>query len=129
MKRIVSIIIIIIGLLSIVLLVSSGDKIRLELAAREPKKIRVTVLNGTTIDGLAARTCEYLKKNECDVLQVGNASTSYEKTVIIDRVDRELGNARRIRHLLRIGEISYEPDQTHIVEVTVILGEDYKLEE
>ncbi|MCK4595704.1 LytR C-terminal domain-containing protein [candidate division WOR-3 bacterium] len=129
MKKIVSIIIIIIGLLSIVLLVSSGDKIRLELAAREPKKIRVTVLNGTTIDGLAARAREYLKKNECDVLQVRNASTSYEKTVIIDRVDRELGNARRIRHLLRIGEISYEPDQTHIVEVTVILGEDYKLEE
>jgi hypothetical protein len=128
MKKIVSIIIIIIGVFSITLLVSSIDKIRDELASREPRKIRVVVLNGTSIDGLAARTADFLRENGCDILRVENATSFHKKTVILDRDNRDLVKARRIRHLLGIGEIAYEPDPAHIVEVTVILGEDYKSE-
>ena len=127
MKKIVSVIIIIIGLLSIVLLVSSADRIREELSAREPKKIAVVVLNGTSVDGLASRIAEFLRENGCDVLQVSNAESPHRETIILDRADNNLSNARRIHHLLGVGEMAYEPDPTHIVEATVVIGDDYNL--
>lgn len=126
MRKVVSLIIMIIGVFSIILLVSFIDKIRDELAAREPQKIRVVVLNGTSIDGLASRTADFLRRNDCDILQIENATSSYKETVILDRDNRNLKKARRVRHLLGVGRIAYEPDPAHIVEVTVILGEDYK---
>lgn len=126
MKKIVSVIIIIIGVLSILLLISSVDKIREELIAREPRKIRVVVLNGTSIDGLASRTANFLRENGCDILQIGDATSPHKNTVILDRNSRNLRKARRIRYLLRVGEMAYEADPAHIIEVTVILGEDYK---
>ncbi len=126
MRKVVSLIIMIIGVFSIILLVSFIDKIRDELAAREPQKIRVVVLNGTSIDGLASRTADFLRRNECDILQIEDATSSYKETVILDRDNRNLKKARRVRHLLGVGRIAYEPDPAHIVEVTVILGEDYK---
>ncbi|OYD16722.1 hypothetical protein CH333_02815 [candidate division WOR-3 bacterium JGI_Cruoil_03_44_89] len=129
MKKVVSLIIIIIGFFSVILLVSSVDKIRDELAARKPQKIRMVVLNGTSIDDLAAETADFLQKNGCDILQIGNATSPHKKTVILDRSNGDLKKARRIRHLLGVGEMAYEPDPTHIVGVTVILGEDYKPEQ
>ena len=128
MRKIVSIIIIIIGVCSIILLVSSADRIRDELRAREPRLLRVVVLNGTDIDGLAGKTADFLRENDCDILKVGNAPSPHKKTVILDRADRNLGNARRIRWLLGVGELAYEPDPTGTVEVTVVIGEDYKPE-
>lgn len=125
MKKVASVIIIIIGLLSIVLLVSLGKELFNRFKPVH-EVIRVSILNGTSIDGLAARTAEYLKKNKCDVLQIGNASSVYKKTVIIDRFDMGLENARHIRELLHVGEITYEADQGHIIQVTIILGDDYK---
>ncbi len=126
MRKVASIIIIIIGLLSIVLLVSLGTELFKKIPREPERELRVAVLNGTSIDRLAANTADYLREYKCDILQIGNASSYFEKTVIIDRRDRELSNAEYIHHLLRVGEMTFEPDQGEIVDVTVILGEDYK---
>ena len=48
--------------------------------------IQLDVQNGTTENGVASEFTEYLRKNEIDVVEMGNYKTQdIEKTIIIDR--------------------------------------------
>ena len=94
------------------------------------KDIKVEILNGCGIKGIAAKTSEYLRsKYRIDVVRSDNADKyDYSKTVIIGRnedldkilsilkaFDISINNSDHIRHA---------PDETLGVDVTIILGKD-----
>ena len=85
--------------------------------------IRVVVLNGTGIDGLAARTAETLARHGYEVLDVANAERKTASTLILDHRG-QTRRAQRVSSLLGGAVISAAPDADNPADVTIILGED-----
>ncbi len=85
--------------------------------------IRVVVLNGTGIDGLAARTAETLVRHGYEVLDVANAERKTASTLILDHRG-QTRRAQRVSSLLGGAVISAAPDADNPADVTIILGED-----
>jgi LCP family protein required for cell wall assembly len=83
----------------------------------------VTVLNGTTINGLAARTAALLEKRGCHIVEVGNAEHKTPRTVVIDHRG-QTARAERVASWLGRGVISVAPDGEAAADVTVIAGPD-----
>ncbi len=87
--------------------------------------IRVEVLNGTEVVGLASRTAELLRSYGFDVISVGNAaSNDIERTRVIDRTGSGM-YARRTADVIRAPRVDSEADPQAVVDVTVILGKDF----
>ena len=93
------------------------------------RNIKVEVLNGCGIKGIAARTADFLRTHQVDVVRSDNADRyDYPNTVIISRnenveslkaVSRSFGIAMNDEtHILIV------PDESLGVDVTVILGKD-----
>ena len=93
------------------------------------QNIKVEVLNGCGIKGIAARTADFLRSHQVDVVRSDNADRyDYPNTVIISRnenveslkaVSRSFGIAMNDEtHILIV------PDESLGVDVTVILGKD-----
>ena len=91
--------------------------------------IKVEVLNGCGIKGIAARTADFLRANHVDVVRSDNADNhAYPNTIIIGRnenmeslkvVAKSFGFALDDKtHIL------IDPDESLGVDVTVILGKD-----
>ncbi|UCC69341.1 MAG: LCP family protein [Armatimonadota bacterium] len=85
--------------------------------------VAVTVLNGTNIRGLAARTASLLEEHGCDIVEVGNAEHQTEISVITDHRGRAR-RAERVASWLGGGVISVAPDGDNPADVTVVLGRD-----
>ena len=86
--------------------------------------IRVVVLNGTGISGLAAQTAQSLEEHGYEVLEVGNAERNTATTLILDHRG-QTRRAERVSSLLGGGVISAAPDGSNPADVTIILGEDF----
>ena len=93
------------------------------------QNIKVEVLNGCGIKGIAARTADFLRSHQVDVVRSDNADRyDYPNTVIISRNE----NVESLKAVARSFGIAMN-DETHIlivpdeslgVDVTVILGKD-----
>jgi len=93
--------------------------------------IEVEILNGSGISDLASITTDYLRSKHFDVVYYGNADKqSYEHTLIIQRNEK-------YHSLKLIGEafdvdfkdknhVILAPDESLCLDVTVIMGKDYK---
>lgn len=91
--------------------------------------IRVEVLNGSGVAGLAAKVTNHLRKKGFDVISTGNAdSFGYKITIIQDRTG-ETENARKVADVLGLTDknIVEQKNPDLYLEVTVIIGKDYKL--
>lgn len=101
----------------------------------------VEVLNGTTINGLAGRTAEFLRGFGFDVISTGNADHSgHARTLVIDRSGYE-DIARGFANIIRCTNIRFDPParvpvwetsegfdlQYHEIraDFTLILGRDF----
>lgn len=85
----------------------------------------VEVLNATDIPGLANKVADRLSNEGYDVKKVGNYYTRrHIFTQIIERTDNIDG--KEINRLLKCGIVSNEPDLTAGVDITIIIGADYK---
>ena len=88
-------------------------------------RILVEVLNGTSRHGLARQGARRLRRQGLDVIFFGNAEQPADSTrVIVRRGSTEA--AERVRDALGAGKVSSEPDTLRRVDVTVILGGDFK---
>ena len=102
-----------------------------ELYSVDPiKNIRVEILNGCGIKGIAAKTSDFLRsKHRIDVVRSENADKfDYSKTIIIGR-NEELDKILSISKAFDISinnpnHIRHAPDETLGVDVTIILGKD-----
>lgn len=94
------------------------------------QNIKIEVLNGCGIKGIAAKTSEYLRSNHrIDVIRSDNADRyDYPNTLIIGRnenlekillVSKSFGVSIDNKNIVR-----HEPNESLGVDVTVILGKD-----
>jgi hypothetical protein len=99
-------------------------------AAAEPiavpdSRVRVQVLNGSNRSGLARLATDQLRDAGFDVVSIGNASSPATTSVAFDRAGTpEI--AQRVAAALGITRVESRPDTALYLEVTVILGPDFK---
>lgn len=94
---------------------------------REVKYTRVEVLNGCGVDDLAYRVSLYLREKGFDVVEISNvAGPKMERTIIIERVDKGMRNAKRLGAAINCKNMSTMIDSTLFLEASLILGEDYQ---
>ncbi|HIE05438.1 MAG TPA: LytR family transcriptional regulator [bacterium (Candidatus Stahlbacteria)] len=93
----------------------------------ENSKLRVEVLNGCGVDNLAMIISDKIRKLGFDVVETGDASNfEFKETVIIDRTDKNLKNAKRIGSVIGCRKFGRDIDSTLYIDVTVLLGKDYE---
>ena len=105
---------------------NNNEENKKEVTIEKPKgEISLEVLNGTSRNGLASSVAEKLKKEGYNVTKIGNyKTTSNISTSLINHND---GNyAKEIREFLGVGKIKTEIEENSKVDVTIILGNDYK---
>lgn len=87
----------------------------------------IELLNGTGVNGLAARTQELYQNYGFDVQKIGNADRDdYEQTIIIDRggnreIAQRVGQLIRAENIIQGNPLSDSPE----IGVTIILGQDF----
>jgi len=91
-------------------------------------KIKVEVLNGCGVSGVADKVTDYLRENKIDVVNLGNyRSFEIEKSIIIGR-NKKIRNAELVASLVGLDQNSViqqiNPD--YLLDVTFILGKDYR---
>ena len=112
--------------------IKDQPKLAVEVFKKNPiQDIKIEVLNGCGIQGLAAKTAEFLRLKQLDVVRSDDADHhNYPKTVIIQRNE----NIKSLKHVSDSfgvlmndeSRIKIVPDETLGVDVTVILGKDYE---
>lgn len=96
----------------------------LPIPGEGPNSIRVEVLNGTGMDGLARRTTRHLRYRGIDVVYLGTAaSDTFATTVLLVRRGDSSAGAR-VRDALGAGVVRLEPDPSLLLDVSVIVGRD-----
>ncbi len=85
------------------------------------------VLNGTRRSGEARAATRMLRRRGLDVVFFGNADQAVDSTrVIVRRGDP--GRGREVRLALGVGRIVVETDTLRRVDVSVILGADFRVQ-
>ena len=93
------------------------------------KDIKVEVLNGCGIKGVAAKASDFLRRQQVDVIRSDNADKyDYTNTTIIGR-NENFESLKIVAKSLGLSidnktSIKHEPDESLGVDVTVILGKD-----
>lgn len=91
----------------------------------DPAAVRVEVLNGAGVGGLARNATRRLRDAGFDVVFFGNASRfDHPRSMVLDRAGQP-GATRAVAATLGIDSTAAAPDSTLMLEVTVILGEDW----
>ena len=89
------------------------------------RRITVEVLNGTRRPGAARTATRMLRRRGLDVVFFGNADESADSTRIIVRRG-DPGRGRDVRQALGVGRIMVVPDTLRRVDVSVVLGQDFR---
>lgn len=91
----------------------------------EFKNVRVEVLNASGIPDLARKVTIFLRDLGFDVVYYGNyRGKPVERSVIVDRVSRDMKNATLIQRVTNIPITDYEKDPDKLLEVSLVLGKD-----
>ena len=88
-------------------------------------RIVVEVLNGTPRPGAARAGTRLLRRQGMDVVFFGNADTREDSTVVIARRGAT-NSAEAVAEALGVGRVAAAVDTLRRVDVTVILGEDFR---
>jgi hypothetical protein len=87
-------------------------------------RVVVEVLNGTATSGLARVGARVLRKAGFDVVYLATAPAVDSTTLLVRRGDDRV--AERVRKALGAGKVRTMRDSTRHVDVTVILGPDFR---
>jgi len=93
--------------------------------AAEPKVV-VEVRNGTRRAGLARQVTRLLREQGADVVYFGTASTLTDTTLILVRRG-DLSRGDVVARMLGQGQVRFAPDSLRRVDVTVVLGADFRV--
>ncbi|MCK4524680.1 LytR C-terminal domain-containing protein [candidate division WOR-3 bacterium] len=89
--------------------------------------LRVEVLNGTNQNGLAKEISQYLKDNQLDVIIISNAKfDTISETIVIDRLKKNCAYGKYVAKKLNCNNIMSDIDSSLYIDVTIIIGNDYK---
>lgn len=90
-----------------------------------PGVVRVEVLNGAGVGGLARTATHSLRDGGFDVVFFGNASRfDHDRSFVLDRTG-DPATARAVAVTLGIDSVATEPDPDLLLDVTVVLGADW----
>lgn len=93
---------------------------------KNSKRIRVEVLNAGGESGMARLATDLLRDQGFDVVYFGNAPAfGKDSTVVLDRSGR-LEAAQAVGDVLEANLILSEPDSNLYLDVTVLLGKEWK---
>jgi hypothetical protein len=92
--------------------------------APEGTRIKVEVLNGTRTQGLARRATQYLRSRGFDVVGSGTNIEPRANTVVYNRSSHPEW-ARLVARALNATAVNL-PDSSRYLDVTVILGADWR---
>jgi hypothetical protein len=87
--------------------------------------VRVEILNAARRSGLARRAMDELRAAGFDVVYYGNAGAQADTSLVLGRSADE-GHARAVARRLGIARIEQRPDPSLLLDVTVILGADWR---
>lgn len=93
--------------------------------------IKIEVLNGCGVSGVAAELSEYLRDHNLDVVRSENADHfEYNETIIIQK-DENLDALQRVTNALGFDindrrRIAVKPDPSADVALSVIIGKDFR---
>ena len=88
-------------------------------------RVMIEVLNATRRQGAARTATRMLRGRGLDVVFLGNADSAETWTrVIVRRGDPD--RARYVAGVLGVGKVVIEPDTFRRVDVSVILGQDFR---
>jgi hypothetical protein len=91
-------------------------------------RLIVEVLNGSGRNGLARLGARRLRRHGIDVVLFGTADSMVDSTRVILRRGEQV-RAARVHDALGVGRILEGRDSLRLVDVTVILGPDFKPDE
>jgi hypothetical protein len=95
------------------------------LAAEDGSRVVVEVLNASSRRGLARIGTRVLREAGLDVVSFGNAESALDSTrILIRRGSDDAG--RRVARVLGVGVIERRLDSLLLVDVTVLLGRDWR---
>ena len=111
---------------------SDNQLLAIDLYEEQPiQDIRLEILNGCGINGLAGKTTDFFRSKQIDVIKSDNADRyDYSKTIIIGR-NENIKSLKAVAACLKIAtndtsRIKINPDESLGVDVTIILGKDIK---
>lgn len=96
-----------------------------DVTATEGTRIRVEVLNATTVRGLARRATMYLRDRGFDVLEIGTTSEQRDSTLVLDRSGHPEW-AKSVADALGGARVEPRPDSSRYLDVTVLLGRSWR---
>jgi LCP family protein required for cell wall assembly len=87
----------------------------------------IAVLNGTTRNGLAGETADFLKSNGFDIVNIANADRQdYSSTLIVVNRDKPATISRLLKQLnLSSTAVIHGTDANTAQDITIVLGADY----
>ncbi len=87
---------------------------------------RIQVLNGCGSGGSARIIADYLRKNNFDVKNIGNADNwNFPETLVISRIS-DTSIALQVMEVLHTKKMALIKNQENLYDVTVIVGPDYR---
>ena len=103
----------------------SGGEAPSNARAPEGVRVRVQVLNGTKIRGLARRATMVLRDRGFDVLEVGTISDTRDTTLVLD-LSGHPDWADRVARVLAPARVQSRPDTSRYLDIAIILGSSWR---
>lgn len=125
-KIIIYVLIVLLGifLVSLVLMLTKEDP---QEIYKKNANMRVQVLNGCGVNRLAIKVTNILRKKGFNVVEVRDAGTQdHEETVVMERSDENMVNANYFAKQIGCQNIGKDIDPALYIEITLIIGQDYK---
>ncbi len=95
------------------------------MAAPAGTRMRVEVLNASTVRGLARRATLHLRDEGFDVVQSGTTNERRDSTLILDRTNHPDWAARAAR-AMGGARVESRPDTLRDVDLTVLIGATWR---
>jgi len=92
----------------------------------DPANLKVEVLNGTGMSGLANKLAEALRQKGFQVVNVGNAdSFNYQETQILDRTEGKQQLVQQIARMVGTSRLQQASKETATTDLTIIIGKNF----
>lgn len=96
-----------------------------DATAPSGQRVRVQVLNATSVRGLARRATIHLRDRGFDVVEMGTSSEQRDSTLVLDRSGHPEW-ARRVADALGGARVEIRPDTSRYLDVTVLVGRSWR---
>jgi len=96
-----------------------------DASAPQGERVRVQVLNATTVRGLARRATMHLRDRGFDVVEMGTSPDQRDSTLVLDRSNHPEW-ARRVADAFGGARVEARPDSSRYLDVTVLVGRTWR---